>query len=72
MDEAKALAAKLAAKPPIAIALAKQAIAMGMETGLEEGCAHEVALFGQVCATEDRLEGTSAFLEKRPPEFKGK
>ena len=72
MDEAKALATKLAAKPPMAIALAKQAIAMGMETGLEEGCAHEVALFGLVCATEDRIEGTSAFLEKRQPEFKGK
>jgi enoyl-CoA hydratase len=72
MDEAKALAAKLAAKPPVAIALAKQAIAMGMETGLEEGCTHEVALFGLVCATEDRVEGTSAFLEKRQPEFKGK
>jgi enoyl-CoA hydratase len=72
MDEAKALATKLAAKPPIAIALAKQAIAMGMETGLEEGCTHEVALFGQVCATKDRVEGTSAFLGKRPPEFKGK
>ena len=72
MDEAKALSAKLAAKPPMAIALAKQAIAMGMETGLEEGCAHEVALFGLVCATEDRIEGTSAFLEKRQPEFKGK
>lgn len=72
MDEAKALATKLAAKPPIAIALAKQAIAMGIEMRLEEGCAHEVALFGQVCATEDRVEGTSAFLEKRQPEFKGK
>jgi enoyl-CoA hydratase len=72
MDEAKALATKLAAKPPMAIALAKQAIALGMETGLEESCAHEVALFGLVCATDDRLEGTSAFLEKRQPEFKGK
>jgi enoyl-CoA hydratase len=72
MDEAKALAAKLAAKPPIAIALAKQAIAMGMEMGLEDGCTHEVTLFGLVCATEDRLEGTTAFLEKRQPQFKGK
>jgi len=72
MDESRALAAKLAAKPPIAIALAKQAIAMGMEMGLEDGCTHEVTLFGLVCATEDRLEGTSAFLEKRQPQFKGK
>jgi enoyl-CoA hydratase len=72
MDEAKAVATKLAAKPPIAMALIKQAIAMGMEMGLEDGCAHEVALFGLVCATEDRVEGTSAFLEKRQPEFKGK
>jgi enoyl-CoA hydratase len=72
MDEAKALATKLAAKPPIAMDLAKQAITMGMEMGLEDGCAHEISLFGLVCATEDRLEGTSAFLEKRQPKFKGK
>ena len=72
MDEVKALATKLAAKPPIAIALAKQAIAMGMETGLEDGCIHEISLFGLSCATEDRVEGTSAFLEKRQPEFKGR
>jgi len=72
MDEARALATRLAAKPPIAVALAKQAIAMGMETGLEDGCAHEVALFGLVYATKDRVEGTSAFLEKRQPEFEGK
>jgi enoyl-CoA hydratase len=69
MDE---VATKLAAKPPIAIALAKQAIAMGMETGLEDGCIHEISLFGLSCATEDRVEGTSAFLEKRQPEFKGR
>jgi enoyl-CoA hydratase len=72
MDEAKALATKLATKPPIAMALAKQAIAMGMEMGLEDGCIYEISLFGLACATEDRVEGTSAFLENRQPVFKGK
>lgn len=72
MKTAKELANKLAAKPPIAMSLAKRAINAGLEGNLALGLAYEAALFGLACATEDRIEGTSAFLEKRKPEFKGK
>jgi len=72
MDEARALARTLAEKPPIALALAKRAINVGMELDLASGCAYEASLFGLACATEDRVEGTSAFLEKRKPHFRGR
>jgi enoyl-CoA hydratase len=44
----------------------------GLNCGLEEGIHFEAAAFGVSAASEDRLEGTRAFLEKRPPVFKGK
>lgn len=72
LPAAMALAKSLAAKAPVALAQAKQAINQGLETSLERGLAREVALFGQVCTTEDRVEGTSAFLEKRQPVYKGR
>ena len=72
MATAKGLAKQLAAKAPIALALAKKSINEGLETDLERGCALEASLFGVVTDTEDRVEGTSAFLEKRPPQFKGR
>lgn len=72
LPAAKALAKTLATKAPVAMALAKQAVNLGMETSLERGTSLEVRLFGQVCASEDRVEGTRAFLEKRQPEFKGR
>jgi enoyl-CoA hydratase/carnithine racemase len=44
----------------------------GMEMTQAEGLYLEATLFGMCCATEDKKEGTSAFLEKRPAQFKGK
>ncbi|MGD2207708.1 MAG: enoyl-CoA hydratase-related protein [Anaerolineae bacterium] len=70
MDEAKALAHKLAGKAPVALALIKQAINVGLEGSLEEGLAYEAAQFGLVFDTEDRVEGVNAFLEKRKPVWK--
>ena len=72
MQKATELAEKLAAKPPIALRLAKQAINEGLEGGLAQGLDHEAALFGVVFDTEDRVEGVSAFLEKRKAVWKGK
>lgn len=72
MTSARDLARRIAAKPPIAVALAKSAINVGTETDLPTACAYEASQFGLACATEDRSEGTSAFLEKRKPTFKGK
>jgi enoyl-CoA hydratase len=69
---AKNLAKQLAAKAPVALALAKKAIDLGTQTDLERGCALEASLFGLVASTEDRVEGTGAFLEKRKPTFKGR
>ena len=72
MTSAHALAADLAAKPPVALRYAMQAIASGLEMPFSEACRLEAALFGLVCATDDMKEGTRAFLEKRKAEFKGR
>ena len=72
MDEARALAASLAAKPPVAVRYILDAVRMGMQMSLADACDYEASLFGLVAATEDRQEGTRAFLEKRPPAFKGR
>ncbi|MEN9938183.1 MAG: hypothetical protein RLZZ387_4762 [Chloroflexota bacterium] len=72
MGAAMALARQIAAKPPLAVAAIKQAIARGLEMPLAEGCAYEAALFGAVTATEDAKEGTSAFLEKRQATWRGR
>jgi len=72
MREARALADKLAGKAPVALAMAKRSIDGGLDVDLESGCALEAACFGVSCATEDRVEGTAAFLEKRAAKFKGR
>jgi len=71
LDEAKALAHKLAAKAPVARALIKQAINVGLEGSLSEGLGFEAAQFGLAFNTEDRREGVTAFLEKRQATWKG-
>lgn len=71
MTKARELAAKICTKGPLAIKAAKEAINFGIEVDLESGCAFEAAQFAQICATEDKTEGTRAFLEKRPADFKG-
>jgi enoyl-CoA hydratase len=72
MAETKALATKLAAKPPLALAACKEAINLGLEADLERGLSIESLEFGVLSTTEDYREGTSAFLEKRKPVFKGR
>ena len=72
MATARQLAQTVASKAPLSIAWAKQSINVGSETDLVTACAYEASQFGLVCGTEDRIEGTSAFLEKRPPQFKGR
>ncbi len=72
LDEARELAADLAAKPPVAVQYILDAVRCGTQMSLDEGCDHEAALFGVVAATEDKQEGTQAFLEKRRPAFRGR
>src|ERR1700746_3750940 len=69
---AEAIAAKIAANAPLAVQYALEAINHGMELPLAEGLYLEAVLFGAACATEDKKEGTTAFLEKRPARFNGK
>ncbi|HEX3238624.1 MAG TPA: enoyl-CoA hydratase-related protein [Solirubrobacterales bacterium] len=70
--EAIELARTVAERAPIATRLAKRAVLAADEAGLGVGLDVERDLFDQVMATEDRIEGTTAFLEKREPDFKGK
>jgi len=63
---------KVLANGPCAVALALEAVDVGLDCGLEEGLRFEAAAFGLAAATEDRREGTQAFLERRKPAFAGK
>ena len=72
LGEAKALAGKLATMPPLTLAAGKEAINRGLEVDLERGLSIESLEFGILRSTEDCEEGTSAFLEKRKPVFKGR
>ncbi len=70
--EAKALGMKIAAKAPLAVKLAKQAVHKAFELPLTEAVDLERKLFYLLFATEDAKEGISAFVEKRPPTFHGR
>ncbi len=69
---AEAIAQKIIANAPLAVQFAMEAVNKGTEMTLPEGLYLEATLFGVCCATEDKTEGTTAFLEKRPAQFKGK
>jgi enoyl-CoA hydratase/carnithine racemase len=72
LDEALELADVVARRPPLAVRLGKQAVLAADETALTAGLDHERRLYELAMATEDRVEGMNAFLEKRRPEFKGR
>jgi enoyl-CoA hydratase/carnithine racemase len=72
LERAIELAWRIAARPPIPARLAKQAVLAAEETALSTGLEHERRLYELAMATEDRVEGMDAFLEKRRPEFKGR
>lgn len=66
------MARTIMAKGPLAIRFCLAAVNAGRNMPLAEAQEYEATLFGVLCATEDKQEGTRAFLEKRQPKFKGK
>ena len=68
---ARALAATMLKNAPIAMARAIEAVDVGLDATLEDGLRLEARLFGSLESTADMREGTKAFLEKRPPGFRG-
>jgi enoyl-CoA hydratase len=72
LPAAEALAKKIIANAPLAVKFTMEAIERGVEMPQEEGQFLEATLFGICAATEDMREGTRAFLEKRPAQFRGK
>jgi enoyl-CoA hydratase/carnithine racemase len=72
LSKAVDLAQVVARRPPVAVRLAKQAVQAADETSLAAGLAYERRLYELAMATEDRVEGMTAFIEKRRPEFRGR
>ena len=72
MTEAKRIAGLVGAKAPLAIAATKRAINEGAHLPIADALELEAVAFGKLVDTEDFKEGTSAFLEKRKPEWKGR
>jgi enoyl-CoA hydratase/carnithine racemase len=72
LERAVEVASVISRRPPIAVRLGKQAVLAAEEMGLTPGLDHERRLYELAMATEDRVEGMTAFIEKRKPEFKGR
>jgi enoyl-CoA hydratase/carnithine racemase len=72
LTEAVELARVVAGRAPLAARLAKQAVLAAEETSLADGLLAERRLFDETMASEDRVEGMNAFLEKREPRFQGR
>jgi len=69
---AETILKQISANAPIAVKFSLEAANKGMDTSQAEGFALEASYFGICAATEDKKEGTSAFLEKRAPKFRGR
>src|ERR1700750_2813229 len=72
ISRAEAILKRIAANAPIAVKFALEAANKGMETSQDEGLRLEASYFGLCAATEDKKEGTTAFLEKRAAQFHGR
>jgi enoyl-CoA hydratase len=69
---AEAILNRIAANAPVSVRLALEAVQTGLDAGQAAGLALEAAYFGLAASTEDKAEGVRAFLEKRPPQFRGR
>jgi enoyl-CoA hydratase len=72
IPRAEAILKQIFSNAPVAVKYSLEAVNKGLETSLDEGLSLEASFFGLCASTEDKKEGTSAFLEKRPPKFQGK
>jgi len=72
ITRAEAILKQIFANAPIAVKFALEAVNKGLETSLAEGSSLEAALFGLCAGTEDKKEGTQAFLQKRAAQFQGR
>lgn len=69
LPQSQTLASMITNKGRLATRAALRGIRNGLDSPFAEGLAHESELFGELCETTDKKEGTAAFLEKRPPKF---
>src|SRR5258706_2134084 len=72
ISRAEAILKQIFSNAPIGIRYSLEAVTKGLETSLDEGLALEASFFGLCAGTEDKKEGTSAFLEKRAAKFQGR
>ena len=72
LETARALALRIAAQAPLAVAASMEAVRQGEDLPLDEALALEARIFGRLSVTADKHEGVAAFLEKRPAVFIGK
>ena len=72
ISRAEAILKQIFSNAPVAIRYSLEAVTKGLETSLDEGLALEASFFGLCAGTEDKKEGTAAFLEKRAPQFRGR
>jgi enoyl-CoA hydratase/carnithine racemase len=72
IPRAEAILRQILANAPIAVQYSLAAVNKGLETSLDEGLSLEASFFGICAATEDKKEGTTAFLEKRAAQFQGR
>jgi enoyl-CoA hydratase len=72
MTRAREIAKLIAAMPPLAVAATIEAVGRGADLPLDQALALEASIFGRLCGTEDKREGTRAFLEKRTAVWVGR
>jgi enoyl-CoA hydratase/carnithine racemase len=72
VERAETVLKKIIANAPLSVKYALEAVNKGLETSVAEGLLIEASLFAVCASTDDKKEGTSAFLEKRTPKFQGK